>query len=262
MEESHIRLESRIERHQIHMESLLKDYLATQKYGGTQSIPNSWDSSSPESVSACKGLYRALRKEGINHEMIRNNTQLLVNVMKSTMGTSEEAAQSVASTLCESFRIAPEFNEDATLSAANSTTDCEAAPLTIMSVGTTPSPAHSTTRPFNIGSFLHAGLKCPCGAGPDTNDHGLGKPRKEDSYDSTSLLSSAPPATPSFPQHFIECQLERFSGTEEGQDEDQDDDQDVNQNKFADGDTWNQHPTRSRNILDDAETDLLDTSYN
>ena len=112
MESAQSRIEAsqkQVEGGQIRMESMLRDFLATQQRKGTPIASCNLESSSPEGLNVCISLYNALRKEGITPQKIKDSQQNLVKAMKRTLGTSEVEAQSLASTFCASFATAPEY---------------------------------------------------------------------------------------------------------------------------------------------------------
>lgn len=143
MESAQTRIEASqklVEDGQLRMESMLRDFLATQQRNGTLITSCSLESSSSEGVDACRSLYRALRKEGITPKKIKDSQQILVKAMKRTLGTSENEAQSLASSFCSSYRTAPEYTDNSILSCSRGRTSA----LMDVTRGFTPSAAEDT----------------------------------------------------------------------------------------------------------------------
>ena len=94
-------LSGRLETSQSRIEAQLQAILTNQQRTRTPILSHSLDASSPEGRQTWMELGRLLRDEGITPAMIRENRELLVNAMKSTL-KAESAPQSYAT--------APEYN--------------------------------------------------------------------------------------------------------------------------------------------------------
>ena len=94
-------LSDRLDTSQSRIEAQLQAILTNQQRTRTPILSHSLDASSPEGRRTWMELGRFLRDEGITPAMIRENRELLVNAMKSTL-----KAESVP----ESYATAPEYN--------------------------------------------------------------------------------------------------------------------------------------------------------
>ena len=94
-------LSDRLETSQSRIEAQLQAILTNQQRTRTPILSQSLDASSPEGRQTWMELGRLLRDEGITPAMIRDNRELLVNAMKSTL-----KAESVP----ESYVTAPEYH--------------------------------------------------------------------------------------------------------------------------------------------------------
>lgn len=94
-------LSDRLETSQSRIEAQLQAILTNQQRTRTPILSHSLDASSPEGRQTWMELGRLLRDEGITPTMIRENRELLVNAMKSTLE---------AESLPESYSTAPEHN--------------------------------------------------------------------------------------------------------------------------------------------------------
>ena len=94
-------LSNRLETSQSRIEAQLQAILTNQQRTRTPILSQSLDASSPEGRQTWMELGRLLRDEGITPAMIRENRELLVNAMKSTL-----QVESVP----ESYVTAPEYN--------------------------------------------------------------------------------------------------------------------------------------------------------
>ena len=94
-------LSDRLETSQSRIEAQLQAILTNQQRTKTPILSQSLDASSPEGLQTWMELGRLLKDEGITPAMIRENRELLVSAMRSTL-----KAESVP----ESFVTAPEYN--------------------------------------------------------------------------------------------------------------------------------------------------------
>ena len=94
-------LSDRLETSQSRIEAQLQAILTNQQRTRTPILSHSLDASSPEGRQTWMELGRLLRDEGITPAMIKENREILVNAMKSTLK---------AGSVPESYVTAPEYN--------------------------------------------------------------------------------------------------------------------------------------------------------